>query len=87
MASAGDAEQFVVTAEESVSKGVRRLVALTGASAREAVTQGQVIESLIAQGKGMSDAVLPGVMGALQKALGEANIPLLSKRQAQSRDQ
>ena len=34
--NAADAERFVITSEESVSKGVRRIVALTGAAAVEA---------------------------------------------------
>jgi alanyl-tRNA synthetase len=84
LANCGDAEKFVVTAEESVSKGIRRIVALTGTSARDAITQGQVIESLISQGKSTSDAALPGVIAALQKAISGANVPLLSKRHAQA---
>ncbi len=70
--------------EESVSKGIRRLVALTGASARDAITQGHVIESLISQGKSTSEATLPGLTAALQKALTASNVPLLSKRRAQA---
>jgi alanyl-tRNA synthetase len=78
------AERFVITSEESVSKGIRRLVALTGASAKDASTQGQVIQSLIEQSKSTSEADLPGLVTALQRAIAGANIPLLAKRHAQS---
>ncbi|HUO07484.1 MAG TPA: alanine--tRNA ligase [Phycisphaerae bacterium] len=84
LSNASDAERFVVTSEESVSKGIRRIVALTGSSARDAITQGQVIESLIAQGKTTSEANLPGVIAALQKAIAGANVPLVPKRRAQA---
>ncbi len=84
LGNAQDAEKFVVTSEESVSKGIRRLVALTGASAQEAVTQGHVIESLIAQSKSTSEVTLPGLIAALQKAVSGANVPLLSKRRGQA---
>jgi alanyl-tRNA synthetase len=84
LGNAGDAERFVVTGEESVSKGVRRIVALSGAAAREAITQGQVIESLVTQAKTAEDGALPGLIAALQKAVGGGvNVPLLSKRRAQ----
>lgn len=84
LGNAGEAERFVVTGEESVSKGIRRIVALTGGSARDAITQGQVIESLISQGKTAEEATLPGLVAALQKAISGANVPLLSKRRAQA---
>jgi alanyl-tRNA synthetase len=78
------AERFVITSEESVSKGIRRLVALTGASARDAITQGQVIESLITQSSSTSEANLPNVITALQRAIAGGTVPLLAKRRAQS---
>jgi alanyl-tRNA synthetase len=84
LANTADAERFTITAEESVSKGIRRLVALTGPAARDALTQGQVIESLIAQAKSTEDAALPGLTAALQKAVGGPNIPLVAKRRAQA---
>ncbi len=82
--NAADADRFVVTSEESVSKGIRRIVALTGQPAKDAIMQGQVIESLIAQGKSTSEANLPGVIAALQKAISGANVPLVAKRRGQA---
>jgi alanyl-tRNA synthetase len=84
LTNAGDAEGFVVTSEESVSKGIRRIVALTGASAKEAITQGQVIESLVTQAKSTSEANLAGIIAALQKSISGGVVPLLSRRRAQA---
>ncbi len=41
LAKTGDAQGFTILSEEAVGKGVRRITALTGAAAREAVVQGQ----------------------------------------------
>jgi alanyl-tRNA synthetase len=82
--NAHDAEKFVVTAEESVSKGIRRIVALSGAAAAEAITQGHVIETLISQARTTSDADLGGLIAALQKSLAGGTVPLLSRRRAQA---
>jgi alanyl-tRNA synthetase len=84
LGNSSEAERFAVTSEESVSKGIRRIVALTGSAAKEALTQGQVIDSLISQGKSTSDAALPGVIAALQKAIAGGAVPLLAKRRAQA---
>jgi alanyl-tRNA synthetase len=78
-----ETDAFVVTAEESVSKGIRRIVALTGAAAKEAATQGSVIESLISQGKETNPANIGQCIAAIQKAIGGANVPLRAKRHAQ----
>ncbi len=80
--NAADAQQFVITAEEAVSKGIRRLVAHTGAAAEDALSHGKVIDSLIAQGRATSEAALPGVIAALQKSIAGGNAPLLAKRRA-----
>jgi alanyl-tRNA synthetase len=78
-----EAESFVITAEESVSKGIRRIVALTGAAAKEAGTQTQVIDSLIAQSRDTAETNLPQIVAALQKAASAGNVPLRAKRRAQ----
>jgi alanyl-tRNA synthetase len=65
-------------------RGIRRLVAVTGASAKEAQTQSQIIETLAAQGKAAGDAELAGVIAALQKAITAPNVSLLSRRYAQA---
>ena len=82
LGNSGDAEKFVITAEEAVSKGIRRLVALTGAAADEALSHAKVIDGLIAQGRSTSEAALPNVIAALQKSIAGGTAPLLAKRRA-----
>jgi alanyl-tRNA synthetase len=78
--NAAEAERFVITSEESVSKGIRRIVALTGAAAIAAAHHAQLIESLLASSRTVADAVLPTHISALQKAIADPHTPLLSKR-------
>ena len=59
-------------------------MALTGSAARDALTQTQVIESLISQSQGAAEASLPAVIAALQKAIAAANVPLRTRRKAQA---
>ncbi|HWE03442.1 MAG TPA: alanine--tRNA ligase [Tepidisphaeraceae bacterium] len=81
--SAGDAETFAITAEESVSKGVRRIVALTGKPAREAVDAARAIDALIERGKQAPNENLPATIASLNKAAGGI-VPLRAKRRAQA---
>jgi alanyl-tRNA synthetase len=52
----GRRRHVVVTAEESVSKGIRRIVALTGDAAKAAGEQASAIDATIARAKGTADA-------------------------------
>jgi alanyl-tRNA synthetase len=83
--STGDVEAFAITAEESVSKGIRRIVALTGGAASAAVTQAQQLLGAVDKARGMPESELASAIGGLQKQLGAIeNIPLRSKRRAQA---
>ncbi len=82
--NSAETESFAITSEESVSKGIRRLVALTGAAARDALGQAHLIESLVAESRTAADASLPGAIAALQKALAGGNVPLRTRRAAQA---
>lgn len=87
LGNSADAEAFVVTAEESVSKGIRRIVALTGPAAKAAQAQGALVDILIEKLNKMPDADLPGTIATLQKMIGgEAGegVPLLTRRHAQA---
>ncbi len=84
LTNSSQAGAFVVTSEESVSKGIRRLVALTGQAAKDAVTQGQLIDSLVAQGKTTDPEKLPAIIAAIQKSIAGHNVPLKNKKQAQA---
>jgi alanyl-tRNA synthetase len=78
-----EAGQFAIVAEESVSKGIRRLVALTGDAAAEALAVAQQIETAIASAKDLPDAQLSAHIATLQK-LSAGQIPLRAKRRAQA---
>ena len=84
LANSSAAESFAIISEESVSKGVRRLVALTGAAAKDAATQAEVVASLLAASQGTADATLPVHIAAIQKAIAGANVPLRTRRAAQA---
>ena len=84
LANSEQIERFVVTSEESVSKGIRRIVALTGPGAKDAATQAQVVETLLTASAQTSEANLPNHIAAIQKALAAPNIPLRLKRRAQA---
>ena len=81
--NAADAETFAITAEESVSKGIRRIVALTGDAARQAAAAAKEIDAQIEQSKSAPDESLPAVIASLQKAVAGV-VPLRAKRRAQA---
>lgn len=68
-------EDFVITEESAVAKGIRRIVALTGASARTARhAAGQLLSALDT-----------GDLAAVQTALTAPQLPLLARRHGQAR--
>ncbi|WP_428937333.1 alanine--tRNA ligase [Fontivita pretiosa] len=79
-----EVEEFVITAEESVSKGVRRIVALTGAAARAAAQRRQELEAAIANARSLPESQLARELQALQKQLGADDVPLLARRRGQA---
>ncbi len=78
-----EAGAFVITEESSVSKGIRRIVALTGDRARAAAQGGKSIEALIAKGKSSADEALPEVIAALSGAIASGDLSLRTRRAAQ----
>jgi alanyl-tRNA synthetase len=77
------AEQFAITAEESVSKGIRRLVALTGAAASAAARSAAHVDDLIAQASAAPDDKLSNSLALLNQSLNQ-QLPLRAKRRAQA---
>jgi alanyl-tRNA synthetase len=77
-------ENFVITAEESVSKGVRRIVALTGAAASAAVNKTKELENELGRTRLLEESQLPQALHALQKQLGTEGLPLQAKRRGQN---
>jgi alanyl-tRNA synthetase len=80
----GDVEGFVITSEESVSKGVRRLVALTGPAAKAVDDACLELDLELYLARAASEAQLPQVINALQKRLGAENLSLRAKRVGQA---
>jgi len=83
VARTGAIGRFVITAEESVSKGVRRIVALTGNAALAAAQQSRLMDEAIAAAQSLKESELPGAINALQKKSGADDVPLLARRRAQ----
>jgi alanyl-tRNA synthetase len=81
--SSDQAEGFAITAEESVSKGIRRIVALTGDAAKQAVAAGREIDQLVEKSKSAKAESLAELITALQKASAGV-VPLRAKRRAQA---
>jgi alanyl-tRNA synthetase len=73
--------RFAITAEESVSKGIRRLVALTGDAATAIESAASKVDSMI--NRKTEDADLPATIAELQAAVA-APLPLRTKRRAQT---
>jgi alanyl-tRNA synthetase len=83
LAGTGAIEAFAITSEESVSKGVRRIVALTGPEARAAIDRGAVIEEICDRPEYRREEKLPWAISKLEDLAAVANLPLRSKRRAQ----
>ncbi|MFN4244163.1 MAG: alanine--tRNA ligase [Tepidisphaerales bacterium] len=75
LASTRQVEDFVITEESAVAKGIRRIVALTGSAAVDARRAAAALEQ----------ALTAGDLAAVQKALAAPNLPLLAKRRGQAR--
>jgi alanyl-tRNA synthetase len=84
LTNTGEVERFVITSEESVSKGVRRLVALAGQSAHAATEVADELARQSQRAKLLPESELPGAINALQKQSGADNVPLLARRRAQA---
>ena len=84
LGNSGDAAGFAITAEESVSKGIRRLVAVTGPAAANAKVLAEEVTATIARGKAASDDQLPAIVTALAGSIAEGGLPLRAKRAAQA---
>jgi alanyl-tRNA synthetase len=80
----GEAVTFVITGEESVSKGIRRIIAVTGDAALAMLAQGKSAESLIELARKKPDGDLAGIITALQKSIASGELALRSKRRAQA---
>jgi alanyl-tRNA synthetase len=81
LASSDQIERFAITAEESVSKGIRRIVALTGDAATAVESAAVKVDAITA--RQTSDTDLAATIAELQAAVA-ALLPLRAKRRAQA---
>ncbi len=72
----GEIGAFVLTAEESVAKGIRRVVGITGETARRAIETGRQLIERAAQIKSGPADQLAGGLAELQKTMADAEIPI-----------
>ncbi|MBV8780372.1 MAG: hypothetical protein JO353_03155, partial [Phycisphaerae bacterium] len=83
LSKTGQAVLMAVTAEESVSKGIRRITALTGKPASEAWARAKVLEETVASAMESEAPELPSAIAAINAQL-SAVLPLRAKRRAQA---
>ncbi|MEZ6209864.1 MAG: alanine--tRNA ligase [Phycisphaerales bacterium] len=79
LSSTGEAEAFVLTSEESVSKGVRRVSGLTGHAAHRAVIEGEKLMSRVEGAATLPEQHLAGEVRALTEAIDRAEISMIAK--------
>ena len=79
----GEAQSFAITAEESVSKGIRRIVAFTGRAASAALSAASEIDALISKTKSTPDDQLSPIIADLNTTIASGKLPLRAKRRAQ----
>ncbi len=84
LVSSDQAESFVITAEESVSKGIRRIVAHTGQAAKEVLGANAAVEKLLSAASGTPDEELPVLIAEIQKTISVSPVGLRAKRRAQA---
>ena len=74
-----NAGAFTITAEESVSKGVRRIVALTGEPARAAIVLSESLTKQVARAEALPDDQLAPALPQLTAAIDNAESSLATK--------
>src|SRR5260221_2254431 len=67
-----EAAAFAITAEEASSKGIRRIVALTGDAARAASEAAAALDAQADAARRAPEQALPDLIAALQEAAGSA---------------
>jgi alanyl-tRNA synthetase len=82
--STGDAKAFALMSEESVSKGIRRITALTGPAASAAAQAASDTDALLAKAKSSPDDELAPIVTQLNTTIAAGSLPLRAKRRAQA---
>jgi alanyl-tRNA synthetase len=81
--STAESQAFAIIAEESVSKGIRRIVALTGLAASAASASASGTDALISKTKSIPDDQLQPLIAELNITIASGKLPLRAKRRAQ----
>jgi alanyl-tRNA synthetase len=84
LAKTGDAEGFVITGQDAVSKGVRRLTAITGSAAHQATA---LAEALLHRAESLVEAPakqLGNEIEAITKAMADQQAPLVLRGKIQA---
>ena len=84
LAETREAGAFAIVGEESVSKGVRRIVAITGKPAMQAWSAAGKLMDAVTGAKAAPDAELPPLIAQISSQLSTATLPLGPKRQVQA---
>lgn len=84
LANSAEAGGFVITSEESVSKGIRRIVGLTGDAAKQSQSLASQLRSAVDQARSVSESEIPAAIATIQKHLAAPGLPLREKRKAQA---
>jgi alanyl-tRNA synthetase len=79
LAKTGDAEGFVILSEESVSKGVRRITAATGAKAHKISAEGEALLHRVQSLSGAPVQDMDTKLEQLLRAVSDATLPALIK--------
>jgi alanyl-tRNA synthetase len=87
LSNTSEAKAFALVAEEAVAKGVRRVVAVTGAEAAAAIAEGERLEAEIKKAEAMEggDAALEPAVAAAKVAVDAAPISYALKAQLRDR--
>jgi alanyl-tRNA synthetase len=87
LANTSEARAFCLVAEEAVAKGVRRVVAVTGAEAAAAIAEGERLEAEVAraEARDAADAALEPAVAAAKVAVDAAPVSYALKAQLRER--
>ncbi|MCH8315440.1 MAG: hypothetical protein IIA64_05655, partial [Planctomycetes bacterium] len=74
LSETGEAKRFIITHEQALAAGVRRIIALTGPAAMAADAAGNELESRAQRASELDDAQLPGEFDQITKLLEQLTI-------------
>ncbi|MDB5321218.1 MAG: alanine--tRNA ligase, partial [Phycisphaerales bacterium] len=84
LGNSAEAGAFVITSEESVSKGIRRIVGVTGDAAKQSQTLASQLRAAVDQARSAPEFEIPSAIAVVQKHLTAPGLPLREKRKAQA---